>query len=143
MWRVIIGLLITLTLGICGMPHVPHAQPPGKVYRIGWLSEGARPDGAYLEALRALGYVEGHNLVVEHRYAKQEADLPALAAELVTRQVDLLMTFSTASHAGGPTGDRDYSYRLSSRHRSRAERACRQLRPAGREPHGGGLWSLS
>src|SRR5262245_36039171 len=97
MRRATIGILITLTLGIFGMPHVLHAQPPGKVYRIGWLSENARPDGAYLEALRALGYVEGHNLVVERRYAKQEADLPALVAELVTRQVDLLMTFSTAA----------------------------------------------
>jgi putative tryptophan/tyrosine transport system substrate-binding protein len=97
MWHRTVGCIITFTLSLLAASLVAEAQPPGKVYRIGWLSENARPGEAYLEALRALGYVEGHNLVVERRYAKQEADLPALAAELVTRQVDLLMTFSTAA----------------------------------------------
>jgi putative ABC transport system substrate-binding protein len=96
MWRATIGILITLTLGIFGMPHVPHAQPPGKVYRIGWLSEGVRPDEpSILEALRMLGYIEGHNLFLERRYAEKGEHLPALAAELVMRKVDLILTFGT------------------------------------------------
>lgn len=40
LWRATIGILIPLTLGIFGMLHVPHAQPPGKVYRIGSDSTG-------------------------------------------------------------------------------------------------------
>jgi putative ABC transport system substrate-binding protein len=71
-------------------------QPTGKVYRIGWLAEGVRPDEpSFLEALRVLGYVEGHNLVVERRYAETREHLPALAAELVARQVDVMLTFGT------------------------------------------------
>lgn len=48
------------------------------------------------EALRAglrdLGYVEGKNLVIEHRFAEGKLDrLPALAAELVQLNVDLVL----------------------------------------------------
>jgi putative ABC transport system substrate-binding protein len=48
--------------------------------------------------LRALGYVEGQNIVIEYRYAKGQAErLPALAAELVQLQVEVIVT------AGAPT----------------------------------------
>ena len=95
MWHRTVGCIITLTLSILVAPLVAEAQPTGKVYRLGWLSEGVRPDEpSILEALRMLGYVEGHNLVVERRYATQGEPLPALAA-LVTRQVDLILTNGT------------------------------------------------
>jgi putative ABC transport system substrate-binding protein len=91
-----IRCIVTLALSLLLMPLVGEAQPTGKVYRIGWLSEGVRPDEpSILEALRVLGYVEGHNLVVERRYAETREHLPALAAELATRKIDLMLTFGT------------------------------------------------
>src|SRR5215470_5208634 len=96
MWRAIIGILITLTLGIFGIPHVPHAQPPGKVYRVGYLTLGDGIDKAFREALPPLGYIEGQNLVLEGRFARgQYKRLPALAAELVQLGVDVIVTLST------------------------------------------------
>ena len=91
-----IQCIVTLALSLLLIPPVGEAQPKGKVYRIGWLSLGVRPDEpSILEALRVLGYVEDHNLVVERRYAEKEEHYPALAAELVTRKVDLMLTFGT------------------------------------------------
>ena len=73
-------------------------QPTGKVYRIGRLTEGVKPvPPPFLEAMRLLGYVDGHNLFIEQRHAETREQLPALAAELVTRQVDLIMTSGTAA----------------------------------------------
>jgi putative tryptophan/tyrosine transport system substrate-binding protein len=68
------------------------AAPP-HVYRIGRLSAGSPPpDPAFRQTLRALGYVEGDNLLLEERYAEGREDrLPALAAELVGLHLDLLM----------------------------------------------------
>jgi ABC-type uncharacterized transport system substrate-binding protein len=96
MWRAIIGILITLTLGIFGIPHVPHAQPPGKVYRVGYLNLGDGIDKAFREALPQLGYIEGQNLVLEGRFARGQSErLPALAAELVQLGVDVIVTITT------------------------------------------------
>ena len=96
MWRAIIGMLITLTLGIFGIPHVPHAQPPGKVYRVGYLNLGDGIDKAFREALPQLGYIEGQNLVLEGRFAQGQYErLPALAAELVQLGVDVIVTITT------------------------------------------------
>jgi putative ABC transport system substrate-binding protein len=96
MQRLTVGFLVLLAFNMVVVRHAAEAQTTGKVYRIGWLSEGVRPDEpAFLEALRGLGYVEGHNLVVERRYAEKGEHLPALAAELVTRKVDLMLTFGT------------------------------------------------
>jgi ABC-type uncharacterized transport system substrate-binding protein len=87
---------MTLALGLAGMPHAPHAQAPGKVYRVGLLTVLDGIDPTFREALRQLGYVEGQNLVLEGRFARGEAErLPAMATELVQRGVDVLVTFST------------------------------------------------
>ena len=63
---------------------------------IGFLS-GALPDpyapfaAAYHRGLKETGYVEGVNTAIEYRWAKGEVDrLPALAAELVRRQVAVI-----------------------------------------------------
>jgi putative ABC transport system substrate-binding protein len=64
-------------------------QQPQKVTRIGWL-EPATPGSfparqkAFHEVMRAAGYFEGQNLVVDYRYARGKLEqFPALAAELV------------------------------------------------------------
>src|SRR5262245_3948696 len=77
-------------------------QSSGRVYRVGVLAMGSRsPDGrppaALREGLQELGYVEGKNIVYETRFAEGRADrLPAMAAELVSAHVDVIVT------QGGP-----------------------------------------
>ena len=90
-------LVVMLALVILTAPLAAEAQPPTKVYRIGWLSP--RPPsqpgptvGALRQGLHDLGYVEGQNLVIESRYAEgREERLPDLAAELVRLQVDVIV----------------------------------------------------
>src|SRR5262245_39698725 len=77
------------------------AQLPAKIPRIGVLSPappGSRSDlDAFRQGLRELGYVEGQNILLEYRYADWQLDrLPALAAELVQLNPDVIFTFTTA-----------------------------------------------
>src|SRR5262249_55196130 len=68
------------------------------IRRIGLLStfspSETRPwHQALRQALRDLGWVEGENINIEYRYAEGRLDrLPALAADLVRLQVDLILT---------------------------------------------------
>src|SRR5258708_5944375 len=51
---------------------------------------------AFHDGLRETGYVEGRNLAIEYRWAEGRNDrLPALAAELVRRQVSVIVSTST------------------------------------------------
>jgi putative ABC transport system substrate-binding protein len=70
-------------------------QLAGKVYRIGFLSQGPPPK-AFFEALqqelRERGYVEGRNLVWELRLTDGSLDqLPRFAEELVRLKVDVIL----------------------------------------------------
>ena len=84
-------------------PFIARAQPPAKVYRIGFLrsvSASARSSTIRIEGLRAglrdLGYIEGRNIVIEPRWAEGNYDrLPELAAELVRLNVDVIVTSGT------------------------------------------------
>jgi putative ABC transport system substrate-binding protein len=66
---------------------------------------GASPGGLYEARLAAIrlglsetGYIEGQNVAMEPLYAESHYDrLPALAADLVARKVDLIVTFDTPS----------------------------------------------
>jgi putative ABC transport system substrate-binding protein len=102
MIRRVIALLITLALGLLVAPLAAAAQPSAPVHRIGALSGLGTTSGrdpfveAFLEGMRALGYVEGQHLVIEYRgVAGQFERLPALAAELVQLKPDVIVTQGT------------------------------------------------
>ena len=107
-----VGFIVTLALSILMASLTAEAQRPSHVPRIGVLSGGAfTPDSrereAFLQGLRALGYVEGQTLVLEERLAEGKLErLPDLAAELVRLQVDIIVAGGgpAARAAGQATG---------------------------------------
>jgi putative ABC transport system substrate-binding protein len=91
-------VLALLALGVA--PLATEAQQAAKVARIGYLGDtpAASPHlrEAFLQGVRDLGYVEGRNVVIEYRYAEGKRErLPALAAELVARKVDVIVAPNT------------------------------------------------
>jgi putative ABC transport system substrate-binding protein len=90
--------LCALLLALCSSAT---AQQPPKVQRIGYLTansssvEMPRVD-AFRQGLRALGHIEGQNIVIEYRFTDGKFErLPDLAAELVRLKVDVLVANTT------------------------------------------------
>ena len=88
---------ILVVVVLLAVAVIAEAQQPKKTYRIGTLSGGSASTSkanydAFREGLRQLGYVEGANVILEHRYADGKSDrLPELAAELVRLKVDVIL----------------------------------------------------
>jgi putative tryptophan/tyrosine transport system substrate-binding protein len=86
---------ITLLGGAAAWPLAAHAQQPA-VPVIGYLVGGLRADdgperAAFLRGLGETGFVEGRNVQIEYRYGENQGErLPALAADLVERQVAVI-----------------------------------------------------
>jgi putative tryptophan/tyrosine transport system substrate-binding protein len=90
--------LCALLLALCSSAT---AQQPPKVQRIGYLTANSssvelpRVD-AFRQGLRALGHIEGQNIVIEYRFTDGKFErLPDLAAELVRLKVDVLVANTT------------------------------------------------
>jgi len=88
------------TLVLCAMLFAlcvsAEAQQLAKVPRIGFLSATPSISPAFLEGLRALGYMEKKNIIIEHRSAQDKLErLPDLAADLVNLKVDIIVTQGT------------------------------------------------
>ncbi len=72
-------------------------QPQARIARVGFLSGASFATTrvrveAFRQSLRALGYAEGKNLVIEWRFAEGNFDrLPSLAEELVQLKVDVIV----------------------------------------------------
>ena len=86
-------------------PLAAEAQPPGKVWRIGWLAISPptspptkRFSEAFLQGLRDHGFVEGENVIIERRYSEGREDShAAFAAEFIQMKVDLIVASSSAA----------------------------------------------
>ena len=97
-----------LASGLLAAPLAAEAQQAGKVYRVGLIfpsppvSEMAGPEPvnngarAFVRGLRALGYAEGRNLILERRSAEGTFERFApIVAELVSLNVDVIVVSST------------------------------------------------
>jgi putative ABC transport system substrate-binding protein len=89
--------LLRLPVALLAAPFAAEAQQAAKVVRIGYLSAPTRESvehvlQVFVRALRDLGWVEGQNLIIEYRWAEGKTErLPALAAELVQRKVEVIV----------------------------------------------------
>jgi putative ABC transport system substrate-binding protein len=104
---VIIGrreLIAALGGAAAGWPLSARAQQPAMPV-IGFLGPASPgPYAPYVasfrQGLREGGYVEGQNVAIDYRWAENQNDrLPALAAELVRRQVSVIVTLATGAMA--------------------------------------------
>ena len=123
--------LVALGTAAVAVPLAAFAQQrSGKIPRIGWLVPGTRADQdplleEYRRGMRELGYIEGRTVETEYVYADAQFNrLPALAAQLVERKVDVIVTASTPASLAAKQATAKIP-----------DRVCRQQRP---DQHGRG-----
>jgi putative ABC transport system substrate-binding protein len=96
-----LAALATLALTVLASPLAVEAQQAGKIPRIGFLGPGpitgwSDSIEAFRQGLRALGFIEGQNIAIEWRFTPNGYDgLPALAADLVQLNPDVIVTVTT------------------------------------------------
>jgi putative ABC transport system substrate-binding protein len=98
---------ITLLGGAAAWPIAAQAQQPERVRRIGVLMAYAERDregqawiAAFREGLQKVGWAEGRNTRIDHRWAGDDVELmQRFAKELVAQQPDLILTQNTPTTA--------------------------------------------
>jgi ABC-type uncharacterized transport system substrate-binding protein/DNA-binding winged helix-turn-helix (wHTH) protein len=86
------------------VPMVARAQQPA-VPVIGFLGSTTAADAlyrasAFRDGLREAGFIDGHNVAIEFRWAENKPDrAPALAADLAHRQVGVIVAQNINMHA--------------------------------------------
>ena len=90
-WRIAAAFALLATLTAC------EPATREKLPRIGFLGMDSQMQvhrvAAFQDGLRELGYVEGRTITIDYRWAEGRFDrLPALAAELVALDVDVIVT---------------------------------------------------
>ena len=120
-------------------PLAASAQTGTTVRRIGHLTGGLSdtPDEAELQAapLRARGWVEFRNLLIERRYAERAEDLGPMAQELVQLKVEIIVAWGTDAVLAGQERYDHHPHRHWFRRRSGRQRSRREPRPARRQYH--------
>src|SRR3989454_1830642 len=98
--------LCGLTLGLLAASLAADAQQTAKVYRIGTIAPGRRDPGremilrVFRERLQGLGYVDGRNVIFEHRWAEGRLErLQELVQDLIAANVDVIVAWSTPAVA--------------------------------------------
>ena len=99
------GLAVVLAGSLVLAPVAAEAQPPDRVRRLGLLLPYVQTDpqaqarvNAFRAALQERGWTDGRNIRLEFRHSEGQPNrLPALAADLVQQNVDVLLTAGTES----------------------------------------------
>jgi putative ABC transport system substrate-binding protein len=98
-----------ISLGAALAWYLPaRAQLPRTMYRIGFLGNSTAALEANLiepfrQGLRDLGYEEGRNITIEYRWAEGKYEwFPALIAELVALNLDVMVTAVTPGKTSNP-----------------------------------------
>jgi len=97
------AVLALMALSTAARSSRSMAQVAGKVWRVAYLSPVRRIAAPHLEeafrqAMLALGYVEGKNILFDVRYAENQFErLPGLAAELVALKPDAILAVATVA----------------------------------------------
>ncbi len=93
MGRVYLALALLSPFGV--PPYASEAKPV-----LGYVADSnANPErlAAFRQGLKGLGYIEGRNLTIEFRLAKQQSDYPRLMADLVAEPVDIILAGNAAA----------------------------------------------
>jgi putative ABC transport system substrate-binding protein len=85
---------VTGLAALVAAPLVTEAPQAGNTYRVGWLASAPIPEKlhAFRDDLRALGYAEGTNLVIDQRYAAGKKSLATAAAEMLGSRPAVIVT---------------------------------------------------
>src|SRR5271169_3957074 len=90
--------IVTLGSAMAAWPLAARTQQPGKLPTIGWLgvstplAQGQWVD-AFAQRLRELGWIEGHTVAIEFRWAEGRSErFPEIAAEFVRFKVNVIVT---------------------------------------------------
>jgi putative ABC transport system substrate-binding protein len=94
---------VTLIGGAALWPWAALASEPGKLPTIGFLGPTTPTVwssfvGAFLQRMRELGWIDGHNIAIQYRWAEGREDrYIEFAADLVRLKVDIILTGGTAA----------------------------------------------
>ena len=93
--------MVFLSGAVAAWPTAVRALEPNRIYRLGHLSGGVAPQlfAAFKDGMRDLGYIEGQNLMIEHRNADGKFErLPLLVRELLAWNPDVLLVSTTPAN---------------------------------------------
>jgi putative ABC transport system substrate-binding protein len=96
--------------GLLAAPPAAEAQRVAKVPKLGFLSHGSSEgaaDGAFMRALRDLGWVDGRTIVIEARYTAGSLERTyEFVREFIGRDVDIIVAWSPYAVAAAKRGTR-------------------------------------